>query len=211
MGEPVDDVWSAAADDPTGGNHRVSALAAAWPRAVIAQGRAEELARWWIAQRRSAHAAGGPPFPRIALSAALQQAIFDARRARNLERGLEGAESRLASEEAGIDRVPEGSAGDRPSRSRISRLLIVSGDGSERFYRRVEKIHQRFSKRLEVLLVEADEFDLGASAYGRGRKARALLLTHKDAVSRFLDVLARVLREDGRMSGSGRGAGPHEP
>jgi hypothetical protein len=74
-------------------------------------------------------------------------------------------------------------------RVRISRLLVVSGDGSERFYRQVEKLQDRFATRLEVLLLDCDQEALGAAAFGPGRRARALLIHHKNAVVRFLSLL----------------------
>ena len=164
-----------------------AALAAAWPRPLIAEGLAEGLAAWWLAERARARAAGAPPIPRHALSKALADGLFEARRARRLERGLEGAESLLAAEEAGLSQAAATRAGG--AGRRISRLLIVSNDGSERFYRDVARVHTRFADRLEVLLLEADENELGAAAFGPGRHARALLLQHKEAVVRFLWLL----------------------
>ena len=99
----------------------------------------------------------------------------------------ERTEALLETEEAGLKKT----ASTRPdaNRVRISRLLIVSGDGSERFYRQVEKLRERFSNRLEVLLLDCDEAALGAAAFGPGRRARALLIHHKEAVVRFLSIL----------------------
>lgn len=195
MNEEIDESPDRSGDPPRAASAEARALAAAWPRAWVAEGRGEALARWWIQARDSARILGAPPFPRTVLSRPLARALFDARRARQLERGLEGAETRLAAEEAGIDRVtarPAGMCPTRPGR-RISRLLLVSDDGSERFYRTVQKVRDRYSKRLEVLVLEADESGLGETAYGSGRRARALLLTHKEAMIRFLTALERSL------------------
>ncbi len=163
------------------------ALAEAWPRSIIADGTATALAAWWVGSRQRAAALGLPRIARHAMNRSLGNGLFEARRARRLERGLEGAATRLAAEAAGLEKVSDSRSG--PASARISRLLIVSVDGSERFYREVEKLRERYASRLEVLLLDCDEETLGAFAYGSGRRARALLIHHKDAVVRFLSML----------------------
>lgn len=163
------------------------ALAAAWPRALIADGTAPGLAAWWVGSRHRAAALGQPGIARHRWDRSIEDGLFDVRRARQLARGLEGAETLLAAEEVGLKKAA-GSQLD-PDRVRISRLLLVSGDGSERFYHQVERLHARFANRLEVLLLDCDEEALGAAAFGQGKRARALLIHHKNAVVRFLSIL----------------------
>lgn len=163
------------------------ALAAAWPRPLIAEGHAIGLATWWVHARASAVARGLPPIPRCPMDRAISNGLFDARRARRLVRGLEGAELLLAAEAEGLEKSRV--SNPEPAPARISRLLIVSADGSERFYRQVSKLYMNFSNRLEVLLVDCDEAALGAAAFGQGQPTRALLIDHKDAVVRFLALL----------------------
>jgi len=163
------------------------ALAGAWPRSLIADGTASGLAAWWVKSRRAAVLLGQPRVARHGMDRSVQAGLFDARRARCLSRGLEGAESLLTAEETGLKKAAKTQAD--LDRVRISRLLVVSGDGSERFYRQVEKLHDRFANRLEVLLLDCDQEALGAAAFGPGRRSRALLIHHKDAVVRFLSLL----------------------
>jgi len=177
------------------------ALAVAWPRPLIEDGTASGLAAWWVESRRRAASLGLPRIPRHRLDPSLQSGLFDARRARRLARGLENAGSLLEAEEAGLKKVANSPVDS--GRVRISRLLVVSGDGSQRFYRQVEKLRARFANRLEVLLLECDEEALGAAAFGRGRRARALLIHHKDAVVRFLSLL-----EPAAETTSGSGSSP---
>jgi hypothetical protein len=176
-----------------------AALAARWPRQLIAEGRAERLARWWIASGREAEGQGRPGFARYPLSRLIRGELFEARRARRLVRGLEGAEKQLASEELGLvqTRVSESSS----ESARISRLLVVSSDGSERFYRQVNKLRTQFSNRLEVLVILCDEAELGSSIFGEGRRARAILLHHKESV---VGLLTKIDREmDGTAAPKG--------
>jgi len=88
------------------------------------------------------------------------------------------------------------SRGEEPA-VRISRLLLVSADASERFYRQVEKLRSRFANRLEVLVLECDENELGEAAFGPGRRARAVMVHHKEAVVRFLSALEYGAPDEG--------------
>ncbi|MCP4906362.1 MAG: hypothetical protein GY910_15400 [bacterium] len=165
------------------------------PRSLIAEGRAERLALDWVARVDRAVAEGEPAFPRYPLCAGLRVALFEARRARRVVRGLEGAEGALGTQERGLAQA----AATRPeaNRRRISRLLVVSADGSARFYRGVDRLRHRYAARLEAVLVECDEIELGGAVFGDGCRARALMIDHKEAVARFLGVL------DERIGGAG--------
>jgi hypothetical protein len=164
----------------------IEALEATWPRAMIAEGIAGPLTRMWVESRRRAIRQGHPAFARHPMNDSIAEGLFHARRARRLVRGLEGAEASLAAQESGLKKV-EAARGREPMR--ISRLLVVSEDGSPRFFRQVEKVQTRFARRIAVLVLECDEETLGAAAFGPGKRARALLIDHKEAVIRFLGHL----------------------
>jgi hypothetical protein len=165
----------------------VTALGASWPRPIIAEGYAADLALEWCRSRAAAAGSGAPPFARHVATPGLAGVLFEARRARWLHRSLEEAEKTLAAEQQGFDQAPATrmSTGVR----RISRLLIASNDGSARFYREVEKLRRTHETRLEVLILECDELGLGEPVFGPGRTARAVLLDHKTAVTEFLHAL----------------------
>ncbi len=119
---------------------------------------------------------GGIEVPRFPLTAGLKGVLYQSLRAGRIVRGLEGAERRLSLEHRGL----------RPTGSRpvpVSRLILMSDDGSQRFYRRVAGLLGRYSPRVFALLLEADAYTLGSHLYGRGRLARLVMLTHKEAVS----------------------------
>jgi hypothetical protein len=181
-------------DEAVSFSTEVLSLAETWPRALIAAGWAEGLAEWWLESRARAVAAGGPALASIAFSPALAQALFEARRSRRLVRGLEGAEAALAAQEVGLSQTS--AAQTQSGRPRISRLLVVSGDGSPRFYHQVEKLQARFAQRLQVLLIECDEQALGFAIFGGSQRARAVLLDHKEAVLQFLDCLIQDVSAD---------------
>ncbi len=181
------------ASDTAVADWEYEALAQAWPRSLISAGRAERLARWWCESRLAAIRRGAAPFPRLAATPALWRALFEARRARRLCRGLESAEAALAMQERGLRQAPATRV--VPGARRISRLLVVSEDGSARFYRQLEKLCGRHASRLEALVLECDELELGRAVFGPGQRARAVLLDHKDVVVRLLEILEASLAE----------------
>lgn len=102
-------------------------------------------------------------------------------------RGLEGAERALATEARGLARVDRRTGVERGGR--VSRLLVLADDGSERFYRTVESLLRRHAPRVLALRLSVDEAALGRLLFGRDEVARLLLVEHKDAVSAVLLAL----------------------
>ena len=72
----------------------------------------------------------------------------------------------------------------------MSRLLILSDDGAERFYRHVESLLRRHGPRLLAIRLDSSAEELGSAVFRPGALARLLLVTHKDAVAKALLSLA---------------------
>ncbi len=104
-------------------------------------------------------------------------------------RGLEGAERRLAEEQRGLE-IAAARQTSTPS-VRISRLLVMTDDGAERFYRNVDSLLRRHGPRLFAIRLETDEHTLGSLLFGADRIARLVLLEHKSAVAELLLAVAR--------------------
>jgi hypothetical protein len=119
---------------------------------------------------------------------ALAKALQSAHSAGRVVRGLEGAEQTLAAEERGL-RIADDKSGARRG-ARVSRLLLVSNDGAERFYRQVEALLRTHGRRVLAVRIAADAETLGSLLFGPGRRARLLMLEHKDAVASTLLALA---------------------
>lgn len=120
----------------------------------------------------------------VQLTSRLRDALKQAYRAGHLVRGLELAENRLAREQRGLD-IAERKTGQMRG-ERVSRLLLLSDDGAERFYRNVEGLLRRHGPRILAILLETDSSTLGELLFGPGSLARLLLLEHKEAVSHVL-------------------------
>jgi hypothetical protein len=125
---------------------------------------------------------------RADLSPALEAALTSAFSAGRIVRGLEDTTRALAAEARGLANVDQRTGAARGAR--VSRLLVLADDGSERFYRSVESLLRRHSPRVLALRLSADEEALGQLLFGPGRVARLLMVERKDAVSQVLLALA---------------------
>ena len=104
---------------------------------------------------------------------------------RQLERGLEHIDQLLNTEQKGLSAIQE-KKGAKPSQ-RVSRLLLVTNDGSERFYRACEKTLLRNSDRLLLVYVDESSSRLSEILLGETNKSiKALLVSDRDAVSGVL-------------------------
>ena len=130
--------------------------------------------------------------PLLPLGPALEAALSAARAGRRLVLGLEAAAETLANEAHGLARRPggEGSA-------RVSRLLLVSGDGAERLYRQVERLAVGHAPRLLVLMLACDAPALGRATTAREAPVKAVLAVHKDAVAALLRAACLSRRTPG--------------
>ena len=165
------------------------------PKLVEADPRAQELLRILPAHARLLWPEGKIHVPMVAFSPALAEALQSAHRAGQLVRSLEGAESRLAAEDRGLSLVDQQTGVLRAAR--VSRLLVLADDGTERFYRQVEKLLRQQGPRVLALRLDVKAETLGQMLFGPGRRALLLLLDHKEAVSAVL--LALVENKLGRQ------------
>jgi hypothetical protein len=166
------------------------------PKSVEADPRRRELLRILTAHAGLLWPEGKIQVPMVAFSPALAEALRSAHRAGQLVRSLEGAERRLAAENRGLGLVDQQSGVLRGTR--VSRLLVLADDGTERFYRQVEKLLRQQGSRVLALRLDVKAETLGQMLFGPGRRAVLLLLDHKEAVSAVL--LALVESPDGSAS-----------
>jgi hypothetical protein len=126
--------------------------------------------------------------PTARLDPDLAKALRGAQRAGLAVQGLEKAERLLALEEQGLLLADRQGGAQRGAR--VSRLLILSDDGAERFYRRIESLLRRHGPRVLALRLDAGASTLGEMLFGSGRMARLVMIEHKEAVSSVLLALA---------------------
>ncbi|KAB8028490.1 hypothetical protein [Fluviispira multicolorata] len=133
---------------------------------------------------------GSVKVPHVELSDNLIQALAFARRCGTLRGGLENIETVLQTEEAGLASLRTRKKLKEPNR--ISRVLIFSNDGSERFYRHCEALLHKYGGRVLGIKVNAHSTLLGSTFFGKEKSVKALLVNRKDAV---IKVLSAVMSE----------------
>ena len=99
-----------------------------------------------------------------------------------LQQAAEDAERR------GLAALPAAEA--RRQGGRVSRLLLVTRDGAERFYRHVERLAAAHAPRVLVCVVDCDSAQLGGLLYERAAVAKLVLAEHKAAVAAILRAAA---------------------
>ncbi len=154
------------------------------PKAIEADARGAQLLLDLASHTAPLWAGSEVRVAEAAMSDALAAALKSAYSASRVVRGFEGAEKTLAAEERGLRIVDQQSGA--PRGVRVSRLLILASDGAERFYRQVESLLRRHGPRVLAIRVAIDADALGALLFGPGRRARLLMLEHKDAVAAVL-------------------------
>ena len=133
---------------------------------------------------------GANPVPTLSLSLALAGELKHALAAGLATQGLEQIAKELANEQKGLDALvaKNPSAAQTP---RISRLLFVAGDGSERFYRECDSLLTRYSQRLLAV-----KLDITGEAFGQAishvpKLMKAVLVSDKRAAARVLASLVK--------------------
>lgn len=125
--------------------------------------------------------------PVAAFSGELKAALMTAKENDRLARGVEGIERILGIEGRGLALVDKKTTEKRVQR--ISRLLIMSNDGAERFYRKVEAILRQHGQRVMAVRINADSKELGEYLFGPEKAVKLLLIEHKESVAAVLLAL----------------------
>ncbi|MBN2297444.1 MAG: hypothetical protein JXM72_02560, partial [Deltaproteobacteria bacterium] len=154
------------------------------PRPIEEDPRAEKVSHLLSEDTRLLWPGGKVAVASVPLTEPLSAALKNVQLSGQLVRGLELAENRLAREQRGLN-ISERKTGQQRG-DRISRLLLLSDEGAERFYRNVESLLRRHDPRVLAVLLKCDSATLGELLFGPGSLARLLLLEHKEAVSHVL-------------------------
>jgi hypothetical protein len=125
--------------------------------------------------------------PTLTWSEPLGAALAGAHRAKHLTQGIESAERALEREARGLSMADARSETERGSR--VSRLLLTSNDGTERFYRQVEGLLRSQGARVLAFRLDVDSRQLSGVVGNPDGMARALLVEHKTSVGQILLAL----------------------
>ena len=120
--------------------------------------------------------------PLLKLNPKLRQHIFYAKSAGALIFGFEAIEKYLANELQGLQNVDSHS-------DRVSRLLIVTNDGSHRFYRGLEFLQRRQGERVLICRLDVDSIAMGNILGFKDKPVKAVLVNRKKSVMNVLKCL----------------------
>lgn len=158
-----------------------------FPRQLEADETAEAVRRVLAARAVRLWPGGTLEVGRVTVDDPLKKALRAARLQGRIRFGFEAVAERLESERKGITNVRE--RGDVPYGDRISRLLLFSNDGAERFYRHIETLLQANAPRLLGCLLDIDGRALGNLIAGGERPIKLVMAEHKEAVSSILRAM----------------------
>ena len=158
-----------------------------FPRQLEADGSAESIRGELMARTSKLWTGSKIDVPVITLSEPMKIALKQARLQGRIRFGFEPILQKLTGEKKGITNVREQT--DAPYGDRISRLLLFSNDGAERFYRHIEQVMQAHAPRLLCCLLNIDGDALGELFTGKGAAIKIIMAEHKDVVSNILRAL----------------------
>jgi len=155
------------------------------PRAVEESPHADALRGLFRAARTNNTSA----LPEIALDADIQTVLQRALRTGRLGRGFETALEKLENERRGLAHLQR-QTGEQQA-ARVSRLILVSSDASERLRSEVARALEHHAPRVLALILAADSAQVGSLLFGADSRAKVLLLDHKEAVAGMLIAAAQ--------------------
>ena len=120
--------------------------------------------------------------PVLTLNPELRKQICFAKFRDELVIGFGDVEKTLKNELHGLQKVNNQS-------ERVSRLLIVTNDGSPRFYRQLEFLHKSQGGRVLICRLDVDSSLMGDILELKEKKVKAVLLNRKDSVISVLKSL----------------------
>jgi hypothetical protein len=126
--------------------------------------------------------------PVIAASEALSKVLRRASLNGHVRWGLEVISEKLKEEERGIAHLWESRG--LPTGHRVSRLLLVSNNGTERFYRDIERLLRAYVPRLFGCMVDLDGNKLGNLVSSREKQIKVVMADHKSVVAEILRAIA---------------------
>lgn len=107
--------------------------------------------------------------------------------------GMELIAKTLDRELKGLKSVQEKTG--QPPANRLSRLLLIANDGSERFYRDAEAILTKHGERTWACQIDTTAEELGKVSTLKGNPAKTLLINDRKALVLYLEALATGLAQ----------------
>ena len=157
------------------------------PRELEGDGSAEPIRQMLMVRTVQLWSGSDLSVPLLTLSDPLKKVLRSANSKGHVRCGLEAISEKLEKEKKGIALVRERSS--LPTGDRVSRLLLISNDGAQRFYRHIEHLLQLHAPRLLGCMLDMDGKALGRAITGNENQIKAIIVEHKGVVSELLRAL----------------------
>jgi hypothetical protein len=157
------------------------------PRELEADSTAGAISQVLMARTVQLSACSDLSVPMITMGDPLKKVLQRANLNGQIRWGLEAISDKLARERKGIDHLREGRG--LLSGERVSRLILISNDGAQRFYRNIEHLLQFHAPRLLGCMLDMDCSALGSLITGKERQIKVIMAEHKGVVSKILRTL----------------------
>jgi hypothetical protein len=129
-------------------------------------------------------------FAECSFGADLLKALTFARRIGKLRGGLENIEGLIKKEQNGFEALKK--RGLMPENQSVSRILFVSNDGSDRFYRSCQSVIELASPRILPFKLDCTSFVLGKSFFGSDVQVKCILTETREVLNRILAAISTV-------------------
>jgi hypothetical protein len=157
------------------------------PRELEADGTADAICQALTARTIELSPGGEFSVPVITLGDPLKKILQRANLNGQILRGFEAISDKLARERKGIDHLQE--RRDLPTGERVSRLILVTNDGAQRFYHHIEHLLKLHAPRLLGCMLDTDSVVLGSLISGREKQIKVIMVDRKGVVSEILRTL----------------------
>jgi hypothetical protein len=128
--------------------------------------------------------------PTWEFSPSFAKALHSAVLNRHVVHGLEESSKNLERQQLGLTHLQQQTG--QVQNERLSRLIIFSSDGSERFYRDAESLLLRHKGRLMGCIAKISAEEMGAQLIPPHPLVKALLINDRKALEEFLVALVEV-------------------
>jgi len=125
--------------------------------------------------------------PVVAVHQRLHEALFYARTAGHVLRSYEQIALELKRGKRGLESLQKKTG--QAASNRVSRMVFVTRDGSDRLYRRCGELLDRYGNLILLCQLDILSDELGGILYGKPENVKVIMITHKRSIIHVLRSL----------------------
>jgi hypothetical protein len=157
------------------------------PKGLLTLPNVSEIERLFEHKLRYLYSEGHLKVPQWTYNEALRRSLKQTFASEHLIQGLEGISEHLDLELKGLNALKK--LPGQTQNKRLSRLILLSNDGSERFYHNAESIVTKHADRAAVCMIDCTSDELGSDVSKKSTPVKALMISERKALELFLAQL----------------------